>query len=396
MEFNRPGVIRKYEAETLLWEDYDRTRRCTVSPQAASLLLKSLRTSRSRGSSRGRHSYPTNIPTGTAEELAALLKSFRELAEEFVADFKAGKPFWTHHFHKAAEGLFERQASTAGCGAGRSMLGITYDGYVVPCHRFSREPKDGPMCLGTVKELLHGAARGFGAEWTARMAVHRRAKELPQCVDCVARESCFKGCYHCNWSKNHDLFQPTAVNCAVNREAVRLTLWIDRQLRGIDAYWWKRKLPGMERANRDSPPRRRRRPPPPTAADRRPPRHREHGQFRARRCRRDSLDGYELLQPFRTLIEKEYPLCARPTTRLKMPSSRPTCRSAGTAAQTTPPKSPGSTPRRSDVSYRDATQPAWSHGEAFIFTANGTSGLPNNRIPSVPVSGQSSRRATNP
>ena len=117
------------------------------------------------------------------------MKSLKEMAEEFVRDFKQGKPFWTHHFHKAAEGLFERQRSSAGCGAGRSLLGITYDGYVVPCHRFSREPKDGPMCLGTVKQWLAGTGRGFGPAWTSRMEFIRQGKELPQCVNCNARGS---------------------------------------------------------------------------------------------------------------------------------------------------------------------------------------------------------------
>ena len=88
------------------------------------------------------------------------------------------------------------------------------------------------MCLGTVKELLAGTHRGFGHEWTSRMEFIRQKKELPQCVDCVARTSCLKGCYHCSWGKNHDLFKPTQVNCTVQREVARLTLWIDRQLRG--------------------------------------------------------------------------------------------------------------------------------------------------------------------
>ena len=40
MEFNRPGVIRKYEAETLLWKDFALPRRCTVCPEAAPLILE--------------------------------------------------------------------------------------------------------------------------------------------------------------------------------------------------------------------------------------------------------------------------------------------------------------------------------------------------------------------
>jgi len=242
MEFNRPGVLPKYEAETLLWEDYSRTRRCTVSPETAPFLLKSLRYFADQGFAKGGAFIPDEYPDWTPEQMASLLKGLKDMAQEFVNDFKAGKPFWTHHFHKAAQGLFERQTSIAGCGAGRSMLGITSDGYVVPCQRCSREPKDGPMCMGTVKELLAGSARGFGVEWTSRMEAIRQKQELPQCIDCIAREACLKGCFHCNWSKNHDLFKPTEINCVVNREVVRLTLWIDRELRSTDPYWWKRKI----------------------------------------------------------------------------------------------------------------------------------------------------------
>jgi uncharacterized protein len=241
MEFNRPGVIRKYEAETLLWQDYNRTRRCTVSPETAPFLLKSLRYFAEQGFVKGAAFIPDEYPDWTPEQMAALLKSLKEVAQEFVNDFKQGKPFWTHQFHKAAEGLFQRQTSSAGCGAGRTLLGITYDGHVVPCHRFSREPLESPMCLGTVKEWLAGTERGFGVEWTSRMESIRQKQDLPQCVDCNAREACVKGCYHCNWLKNHDLFQPTVVNCTVQREVVRLTLWIDRELRQIDAQWWKRR-----------------------------------------------------------------------------------------------------------------------------------------------------------
>jgi uncharacterized protein len=241
MEVNRPGVIEKYEAETLLWKDYSRTRRCTISPETAQYMLKSLRYFEEQGFAKGGAFIPDEYPDWTPEQMAAFLKGLKDMAEEFVRDFKAGKPFWTHYFQKGAQGLFERQTSKAGCGAGRGLLGITYDGYVVPCHRFSREPKDGPMCLGSLKEVLAGTAKGFGVEWTSRMEAIRQKQELPQCVSCNAREVCVKGCYHCNWLKNHDLFQPTEVNCTVNREVVRLTLWIDRELRGIDPYWWKRR-----------------------------------------------------------------------------------------------------------------------------------------------------------
>ena len=245
MEFNRPGMLPKYEAETLLWRDYDRTRRCTVSPETAGYIVKSLRYFAEQGFVKGAAFIPDEYRDWSPEQKTALLKSLKELAQEFVADFKKGKPFWTHHFQKAAEGLFQRQTSSAGCGAGRGLLGITYDGYVVPCHRFSREPKDGPMCLGTVKEWLAGAERGFGPEWTSRMEFIRQKKELPQCVDCVARDACAKGCYHCSWGCNHDLFKPTEINCLVNREAARLALWIDRELREIDPQWWKRKGAGQ-------------------------------------------------------------------------------------------------------------------------------------------------------
>lgn len=250
MEFNRPGMIKKYEAETLLWQDYDRTRRCTVSPETAPFILKSLRYFTEQGFVKGAAFVPDEYPDWTPEQLEALLKSLKQLAREFVDDFKKGKPFWTHYFQKAATGLFERQTSSAGCGAGRTLLGITYDGYIVPCHRFSREPKDGPMCMGSVKEWLAGTQRGFGVEWTSRMQAIREKKEIPQCVNCVARESCAKGCYHCNWSKNHDLSKPTEVNCAVNREVARLTLWIDRELRQLDPQWWKRKAPAKQTGQR--------------------------------------------------------------------------------------------------------------------------------------------------
>ena len=240
MEFNRPGMIEKYEAETRLWQDYGRTRRCTVSPENAQYIVQSLRYFEEQGFVKGAAFIADEYRDWSPEQMAALLKSFHELAEEFVHDFRQGKPFWTHHFQKAAKGLFERKSSSAGCGAGRGLLGITYDGYVVPCHRFAREDKQGPMCLGTVKELLAGTARGFGPQWTARREFIRQKKELPQCVDCAARTACVKGCYHCNWSKNGDLFQPTEVNCAVQREVVRLTLWIDEQLRDLDPKWWNR------------------------------------------------------------------------------------------------------------------------------------------------------------
>ncbi len=250
MEFNRPGMIEKYEAETLLWQDYSRTRRCTVSPENAQYIVKSLRYFEEQGFVKGAAFIPDEYRDWSPEQLAALLQSLQELAQEFVSDFKAGKPFWTHYFQKAAKGLFERRTSSAGCGAGRGLLGITYDGYVVPCHRFAREDKQGPMCLGTVKELLAGTARGFGPEWTSRMEFIRQKKELPQCVECEARLSCLKGCYHCAWGKNRDLFKPTDVNCAVHREVARLTRWIDEQLRERDPKWWNRKAAnkGAERA----------------------------------------------------------------------------------------------------------------------------------------------------
>ena len=244
MEFNRPGVIRKYEAETLLWQDYDRPRRCTVCPEAAPLMLKSLHYFTEQGFVKGATFIPDEYPRMDARAVGCTSEKPQGAGRGVRRRLQAGKTFLDAPFPQGRTGAVRASDQQRRLGAGRALLGITYDGHVVPCHRFSREPAESPMCLGTVKQLLDGAARGFGPEWTARMEFIQQRKELPQCVDCVARNSCQKGCYHCNWGKNHDLSKPTDINCAVNREAARLTLWIDRKLRGIDAYWWKRKLPG--------------------------------------------------------------------------------------------------------------------------------------------------------
>lgn len=238
--YARPGdYLNRYEAETLIWQDYSRTRRVTVSPETAKHMLKSLHYFVGSGFRKGAAFIPDEYRDWSDEHVSDWKKFLRDLAEEFVSDFKAGKPFWTHYFQKIGEGIFQRQRFEAGCGSGRGMRGITVDGHIVPCHRFSREPHDSPMVAGTLREVLEGTDRGFGREFTDAMGSFEQKQEQEACVNCVANQGCFRGCFHTSWIVNRDLHKPTKINCITYQECAKIVHWIDRELRGIDPQWWK-------------------------------------------------------------------------------------------------------------------------------------------------------------
>jgi uncharacterized protein len=156
LKINRPDILPAYCRATEIFKDQHKTRRATVSPAAARFLLESVRFMQDGlGVRKGGTFIPDFYAAWSEQEQQDLLEQLWAVAEEYVRDFKAGRPFYFYWFdrEKRRFELNDRRPCPFGCGAGRSMCAINCHGYVFPCHRFTTEAVDGDFCAGHVGAL---------------------------------------------------------------------------------------------------------------------------------------------------------------------------------------------------------------------------------------------------
>jgi radical SAM protein with 4Fe4S-binding SPASM domain len=166
------------------------------------------------------------------------------LAQDYVKDYRAGRGgFYTWWFEQEFR-RFDWQRGrreSLGCGAGRTLFCVAWDGFVFPCHRFSTEARDGEFCGGHVHDYLAGKEGGFGPAVQQKLQRAWEKQRPPQCAECIGQYGCQGNCYHANWKTTGDMLLPSPVYCTFKREAARCVQWIDNQLRAIDPQWWKRR-----------------------------------------------------------------------------------------------------------------------------------------------------------
>ena len=242
----RPNSMEKYDEVTKIVQDYGSSRRMTVMPETAHLLMDSVREFEAKGFTGGVSMMPNFYVEWTKEKSDILIRQMWEAADYFIERFKQGKAWYFFYFAKEAGARFGTLDTQYTCGAGKGLHCITWDGHITLCHRFANEPKDGEFCYGTVRDALDGTARDYGKIVHTRMQEVREKKWLDKCKTCIAQYGCEKGCHHACWKCTGDMAQPPELYCRMRVESAKMVAYIDNKLRSIDPNWWVWDNPRVE------------------------------------------------------------------------------------------------------------------------------------------------------
>jgi uncharacterized protein len=121
--------------------------------------------------------------------------------------------------------LASRAARPQLCQVGRSIVGITVDGDIYPCHDFSGKFASDPD--ERAKLLIGNVEKGFTPN-------QHRFSDLPtekarsgngyDCSTCWAKWVCGRGCPYMNYARSGDIFQVNSAYCATTRINAGLAL----------------------------------------------------------------------------------------------------------------------------------------------------------------------------
>jgi radical SAM protein with 4Fe4S-binding SPASM domain len=240
----RPNSIARYEEATKVWKDFSHSRRMTIQPEFAKLLMKSLHYFEEQGFKAGISPMPNYYTTWTEEQIQDFVRSLYALGEYYIKCWNEGRPFYCYYFSRELVSRFlEPQKSFFGCGGGRGLHCASWDGWLYLCHRFSKEPRDGQFCFGSLKEILAGKAKGYGKDVCAMDALYEGGKReswREECKTCSAQFGCEKGCMHTNWFTTKTLDKPPRLYCVLRQATARIVTFMDSKLRCKDPDWWTR------------------------------------------------------------------------------------------------------------------------------------------------------------
>ena len=237
------GTLEKYNEATQVWQDYDWTRRSTIIPATAKYIAQSLKYFEQQGFRKGISPQPDYYADWSPQEIEDFRESLWELGSETVRDVRAGRgvfhTFWFQKEFDRFKAVPNRgYKSSIGCGAGKGLWCCSWDGYLFICHRFASESRDSEWCVGRVRDVVDGTARGLGTTVQANLQRYWRKQTNPECSDCIGRYGCTMGCYHVNHKCTGSMLTPPPLYCTIKRETAQVVTWIDQRLRDQDSRWW--------------------------------------------------------------------------------------------------------------------------------------------------------------
>ncbi|MCW2279357.1 uncharacterized protein EDD73_13420 [Heliophilum fasciatum] len=149
------------------------------------------------------------------EDLAAMDKAYRQLAEEILARRAAGQPMRFFHFElDLAHGpcLAKR---LSGCGAGSEYMAVAPNGDLYPCHQF----------VGQEAYRLGSVTEGVQRPALSRQFAEAHIYHKQDCPTCWARFLCSGGCHANNAGANGDLLIPARGSCALAKMRLKWALY---------------------------------------------------------------------------------------------------------------------------------------------------------------------------
>jgi uncharacterized protein len=123
------------------------------------------------------------------------------------------------------EKLVRKQSQPHLCQAGRSILGITVDGDIYPCHDFSGKFSADPA--ERARLLIGNIEKGFTAnqlQFSDLQAEQAKPGNGYDCSVCWAKWACSRGCPYMNYARSGEIMRVNAVYCDTTRIHATLAL----------------------------------------------------------------------------------------------------------------------------------------------------------------------------
>jgi uncharacterized protein len=140
--------------------------------------------------------------------------------------------YWVSHrdievntIEQTMEKLVRKKIQPQLCQVGRTILGITVDGDIYPCHDFSGKFASDPC--ERHKLLIGNVEKGFTAnqnKFTDLPVEKARSGNNFDCSTCWAKWACGRGCPYMNYTRSGDVLQVNSVYCSTTRINATLAL----------------------------------------------------------------------------------------------------------------------------------------------------------------------------
>ncbi|MGE4548394.1 MAG: thioether cross-link-forming SCIFF peptide maturase [Intestinibacillus sp.] len=152
----------------------------------------------------------------TEADLPKIFAEYERLADIMLEKRHSGEDFTFFHFMVDLEQGPCVIKRLRGCGAGYEYVAVTPEGDIYPCHQFvGREGyRQGSVMDGS-----------FDLDISAKFAalnIYTRAK----CRDCWAKFYCSGGCSAANDGMNHDLNEPYALGCELEKKRLECAIYL--------------------------------------------------------------------------------------------------------------------------------------------------------------------------
>lgn len=155
------------------------------------------------------------------EQYGALFREMRAVSDFYVDRFRSGSPVSIEHIETCILRMIKRDWQRFPCGAGRSLIAYDLDGNLFPCHRFSGEGSNHPLCMGTLDSF----------DDSVRLPYLNFNPYRDVCDECFAAETCGFSCIYSNFQVHGDITVRTDAFCQFKRAAFIEAQRIDRILR---------------------------------------------------------------------------------------------------------------------------------------------------------------------
>lgn len=240
----RPGdYLDRYLAESLIWNDYHRPRRVTTIPETAKFLMQTVKFFYGKGYWGSLDFSTDDYAQWQPEQIAEYKSQTERLSREFVRQYRNGRVLGNEMLQVYGRKIYgTSKVMTIGCGAGHGLQAVTWDGYLLPCHRMLREPRTSVMCGGHLRDVLCGKPPRFGSELQDDIFRCSSGIVPKQCEGCEATQCCQHGCRHLAWATSGVLDKVPEVRCIFTRHWRRLALLVHSQLGNAQIGgkpWWE-------------------------------------------------------------------------------------------------------------------------------------------------------------
>ncbi len=164
------------------------------------------------------------IPVSTDDETLALSSSdiqkigeaYEQLAAELPKAAHDRQPFGYHGFSRCLARIHRAERRAYACGVGRSMMTVTPEGDIYPCHRF----------VGMEAFQLGNIFEPFDLIQANKQFVETTVSQRKECASCWARYLCGGHCLHDVAQEDGSFGWPNPRHCSLYRKEIELALYL--------------------------------------------------------------------------------------------------------------------------------------------------------------------------